>query len=176
MRDPTLVLSTGDQNDLDIAREIKAYVEKKNTTLPEGAKLTVWGDSSYYLNARLDMMISNLLIGSFLVFIVLALFLRIRIAFWVMLGIPISFFGAFIMMPLMGEWSVSINLISLFAFIMVLGIVVDDAIVIGESAYGEIQKYGHSTDNIIRGTMRVAMPATFGVLTTIAAFAPGQTG
>jgi multidrug efflux pump subunit AcrB len=167
-----MVKSTGNQNDLDIANEIRAYVDQKNQSLPQGAKLTVWGDSSYYLNARLDMMISNLLMGSLLVFIVLALFLRIRIAFWVMLGIPISFFGAFILMPLMGEWSVSINLISLFAFIMVLGVVVDDAIVIGESSYAEIQRYGHSTENIINGTMRVAMPATFGVLTTIAAFAP----
>ncbi len=167
-----MVKSTSDQNDLKIAAEIKAYVEEKNQALPQGAKLTVWGDTSYYLSARLDMMISNLLMGSLLVFIVLALFLRIKIAFWVMLGIPISFFGAFILMPLLGEWSVSINLISLFAFIMVLGIVVDDAIVIGESSYAEIQRFGHSTENIINGTMHVAMPATFGVLTTIAAFAP----
>ncbi len=166
------VESTGDQNDLAIAEEIKQYVKTKNKTLPEGAHLTIWGDSSYYLLARLDMMISNLLMGSLLVFLVLALFLRIKIAFWVMLGIPISFFGAFMIMPLLGEWSVTINLISLFAFIMVLGIVVDDAIVIAESAYAEISKYGHSTDNIIKGTMKVAMPATFGVLTTIAAFAP----
>ncbi len=166
------VQSTGDQNDLLIAQEIKDYVAKKNKALPKGVKLTIWGDSSYYLAARLTMMISNLLMGSLLVFLVLALFLRIRIAFWVMVGIPISFFGAFMVMPLLGEWSVSINLISLFAFIMVLGIVVDDAIVIGESAYSEITKYGHSTDNIVRGAMKVAMPATFGVLTTIAAFAP----
>jgi multidrug efflux pump subunit AcrB len=166
------VESTGDQDDLAIAKEIKKYVAEKNQHFPQGVKLSVWGDSSYYLSARLDMMISNLLIGSLLVFLVLALFLRIKIAFWVMLGIPISFFGAFMIMPLLGEWAVSINLISLFAFIMVLGIVVDDAIVIAESAYSEIAKYGHSTDNIIRGTMKVAMPATFGVLTTIAAFAP----
>jgi len=167
-----MVQSTGDQNDLAIAAEVRAYVEEKNATLPQGAKLTVWGDVSYYLSARLDMMISNMLIGAFLVFLVLTLFLRIKIAFWVMIGIPISFFGALMMMPLLGEWSVSINMLSLFAFIMVLGIVVDDAIVIGESAYAEIQQYGHSSDNIIRGTMRVAMPATFGVLTTIAAFMP----
>lgn len=167
-----MVQSTGDQDDLAIASEVKNYVKKKNTQLPKGAKLAVWGDSSFYLSERLDMMISNLLMGAILVFLVLALFLRIRIAFWVMLGIPISFLGAFILMPLLGEWSVSINLLSLFAFIMVLGIVVDDAIVIGESAYSEIERYGHSNDNIIRGTMRVAMPATFGVLTTIAAFAP----
>ena len=167
-----MVQSTGDQNDLEIADEVRKYVAQKNENLPQGAKLNVWGDVSYYLSARLDMMISNMLIGALLVFLVLALFLRIKIAFWVMLGIPISFFGAFLMMPLLGEWSVSINMLSLFAFIMVLGVVVDDAIVIGESAYAEIQQYGHSTDNIIRGTMRVAMPATFGVLTTIAAFAP----
>ncbi|MFT5759309.1 MAG: multidrug efflux pump subunit AcrB [Alteromonadaceae bacterium] len=166
------VQSTGDQNDLEIAAEVRAYVEKKNLSLPKGAELEIWGDSSFYLSERLDMMVANMLVGSLLVFLVLTLFLRIKIAFWVMLGIPISFFGAFIMMPLLGDWSVSINLLSLFAFIMVLGIVVDDAIVIGESAYSEIQRYGHSTDNIIRGTMRVAMPATFGVLTTIAAFAP----
>ena len=167
-----MVQSTGDQNDLEIAAQVRSYVDDKNSQLPKGAKLTVWGDSSYYLSERLDMMINNMLMGAFLVFMVLALFLRIKIAFWVMLGIPISFFGALLMMPLLGEWSVSINMLSLFAFIMVLGIVVDDAIVIGESAYAEIEKYGHSTDNVIRGTMRVAMPATFGVLTTIAAFTP----
>ncbi|MFD2167867.1 efflux RND transporter permease subunit [Thalassotalea euphylliae] len=167
-----MVQSTGDQNDIEIADAVKSYVEKKNKTLPQGAKLTAWGDSSYYLKERLDMMISNMLVGATLVFLVLTLFLRLRVAFWVMVGIPISFFGAFLLMPLMGEWSVSINLLSLFAFIMVLGIVVDDAIVIGESAYTQIQQSGHSTDNVIKGTMRVAMPATFGVLTTMAAFAP----
>ena len=167
-----MVESTGDQNDLEIAEQVRAYVQQKQNNLPDGVKLTIWGDSSYYLSARLDMMISNMLIGALLVFLVLTLFLRIKIAFWVMLGIPISFFGALMMMPLLGEWSVSINMLSLFAFIMVLGIVVDDAIVIGESAYSEIQHHGHSTDNVIRGTMRVAMPATFGVLTTMAAFTP----
>ncbi|SES64483.1 efflux RND transporter permease subunit [Thalassotalea agarivorans] len=167
-----MVQSTGDQDDLAIAKEVRQFVERKNTQLPDGAKVTVWGDTSFYLSERLDMMISNMFLGALLVFLVLTLFLRLRIAFWVMLGIPISFLGAFILMPLFGDWAVSINLLSLFAFIMVLGIVVDDAIVIGESAYSEIQRYGHSTDNVIRGTMRVAMPATFGVLTTIAAFAP----
>ncbi len=167
-----MVQSTGDQNDLEIAEEVKRYVEQKNKTLPPGAHIDVWGDSSYYLAERLNMMFSNLAMGALLVFVILTLFLRIRIAFWVMLGIPISFLGAFIVMPLLGEWSVSINLISVFAFIMVLGIVVDDAIVIGESVYTEIQQNGHSTDNVIKGTLKVAMPATFGVLTTIAAFAP----
>jgi len=166
------VKSTGDQNDLEIAETVKQYVERKSESLPEGVKLSVWGDSSYYLNARLDMMIDNMIVGAFLVFLVLTLFLRIRIAFWVMMGIPVCFLGAFIVMPNLGEWSVSINLLSLFAFIMVLGIVVDDAIVIGESIYSEISQHGHTTDNVIRGTHRVSVPATFGVLTTIAAFTP----
>jgi len=166
------VKSTGDQNDLAIAEEVRSYVDRKAESLPEGAKLAVWGDSSYYLKTRLDMMISNMIAGAALVFIVLALFLRIRIAFWVMMGIPVCFLGAFIVMPMLGDWSVSINMLSLFAFIMVLGIVVDDAIVIGESIYSEIRKTGHSVNNVIRGAHRVSMPATFGVLTTIAAFTP----
>ncbi len=166
------VKSTGDQNDLAIAEAVKNYIVEKNSQLPEGAKLDIWGDSSFYLKARLDMMIGNMIAGAILVFFVLALFLRIRIAFWVMMGIPVCFLGAFIIMPLLGDWSVSINMLSLFAFIMVLGIVVDDAIVIGESIYTEIREHGHSTDNVIRGAHKVSMPATFGVLTTIAAFTP----
>ncbi|MEW6997719.1 efflux RND transporter permease subunit [Colwelliaceae bacterium BS250] len=166
------VKSTGDQNDLAIAEHVKQYVADKQATLPEGVSLRIFADSSYYLSNRLDMMFENLMMGAFLVFLVLTLFLRIRIAFWVMLGIPISFLGAFMFMPLMGQWAVSVNMLSLFAFIMVLGIVVDDAIVIGESVYSEMQVNGHSLDNVIKGTQRVAMPATFGVLTTIAAFAP----
>ncbi len=167
-----VVESTANQNDLAIAKEVKEYVAAKQAQLPKGVSISIWGDSSYYLSERLDMMLSNLAIGAVLVFIVLTLFLRLRVAFWVMLGIPISFMGAVMLMPLAGEWAVSINLLSLFAFIMVLGIVVDDAIVIGESIYSEIEEKGHSTENVIQGTLNVAMPATFGVLTTIAAFTP----
>ena len=103
--------------------------------------------------------------------LVLALFLPLRLAFWVMMGLPVSFLGAFLFMPI-GFLDVTINLASLFAFILVLGIVVDDAIVVGESASAEIEKHGHTLDNVVRGVKRVAMPATFGVLTTIAAFLP----
>ncbi|WP_068544817.1 efflux RND transporter permease subunit [Thalassotalea crassostreae] len=166
------VRSTSNQNDLEIAKQVKEYVDKKTLELPEGVSVDVFGDSSYYLSERLDMMFTNLLAGAALVFLVLTLFLRVRVAFWVMVGIPICFFGAFMMMPLLGDWSVTVNMLSLFAFIMVLGIVVDDAIVIGESVYTEVQNKGHSVDNVIRGAHRVAMPATFGVLTTIAAFVP----
>ncbi|MGI9200167.1 MAG: efflux RND transporter permease subunit, partial [Woeseiaceae bacterium] len=98
-------------------------------------------------------------------------FLRMKVAAWVIIGIPITFLGALFLMP-HGPWPVTINMISLFGFIVVLGIVVDDAIIIGESIYTEIRAEGHTVDNVIKGAKRVALPATFGVLTTIAAFAP----
>jgi multidrug efflux pump subunit AcrB len=124
---------------------------------------------SYYLKGRLDMMVKNLVMGAALVFLTLALFLRLKLAFWVMVGLPIAFMGAFFLMPTV---DVTVNMLSLFGFILVLGIVVDDAIVIGESAYTNMRAKGHSVDNIVEGVLKVAVPATFGVLTTIAAFLP----
>tara|TARA_Y100000590_G_scaffold111221_1_gene126808 strand:+ start:1 stop:2223 length:2223 start_codon:yes stop_codon:yes gene_type:complete len=116
-------------------------------------------------------MSKNMLQGAILVFIVLSLFLRLKVAIWAVIGIPIAFFGALWLMPV-GPFPVTINMISLFGFIMVLGIVVDDAIIIGESIYTKIRADGHSIENVIKGAQKVALPATFGVLTTIAAFAP----
>ena len=119
----------------------------------------------------LGMMVKNLGMGALLVFVVLTLFLDIKLAFWVMVGLPLCFLGTFAMMttPMV---DISLNMISLFGFILVLGIVVDDAIIIGESAGSFSEKYGHSTDSVIAGAKRVATPATFGVLTTIVAFLP----
>lgn len=114
-------------------------------------------------------MTSNLLVGALLVFIILSIFLEIKLAFWVIVGIPICFLGAFALMPVIG---IDLNMMSLFGFIMVLGIVVDDAIIIGESAHNSIKKHGHSLDSVVHGAKRVATPATFGVLTTIVAFFP----
>ncbi|MDB2330678.1 efflux RND transporter permease subunit [Alteromonas sp.] len=163
------VSATKTQNTIPVAESVKAYIEQKNKSLPNGVSLEVLVDMTYYLNARLDMMLSNLFQGSILVALMLTLFLRFRLAVWVMIGLPVCFLGAVMLMPLFG---VSINILSLFAFIMVLGIVVDDAIVIGESAYTEIESKGGGIDNVVRGAKRVATPATFGVLTTIAVFAP----
>jgi multidrug efflux pump subunit AcrB len=117
------------------------------------------------------MMFKNMAQGALLVCIILSLFLRLKVAAWVIVGIPITFLGAMWLMPL-GPWPVSVNTISLFGFILVLGIVVDHAIIIGESIYTKIRADGHTLDNVIRGAKRVAMPATFGVLATIAGFAP----
>ncbi len=150
---------------------INKYVDDKASVLPQGVKLETWVDLTYYLNGRLNMMLDNMKSGAVLVFLMLALFLRVRLAFWVMMGLPVCFLGTLLFMP-MEFIGVTINVISLFAFILVLGIVVDDAIVMGESAHDEIEEHGHSTDNVIRGVKRVAMPATFGVLTTIAVFLP----
>ena len=165
------VLASGEQNELTTAAAVKKYVEEKSTSLPAGVKMDIWIDRSHYLMGRLKMMGGNMWQGALLVFIVLSLFLRIKVAAWVVVGIPITFLGTMWLMPV-GPWPVTINLMSLFGFIIVLGIVVDDAIIIGESIYTKIRADGHTLDNVIQGAHRVAIPATFGVLTTIAAFAP----
>ncbi|TYK65363.1 efflux RND transporter permease subunit [Colwellia echini] len=168
----TIFVGAADNQSItDIATVVNNYVAQKSTQLPQGVKLETWVDMTYYLEGRLSMMMDNMQSGAVLVFLMLAMFLRVRLAFWVMMGLPVCFLGTLLVMP-MEFVNVTINITSLFAFILVLGIVVDDAIVMGESAHEEIEKYGHSTDNVIRGVKRVAMPATFGVLTTIAVFVP----
>jgi len=159
------------QSITNVSKVVNKYVKDKADQLPQTVKLETWVDMTFYLQGRLDMMLSNMATGAVLVFIMLAMFLRFRLAFWVMMGLPVCFLGTLLVMPL--EFiDVTINITSLFAFILVLGIVVDDAIVMGESAHDEIEEKGHSTENVIRGVKRVAMPATFGVLTTIAVFVP----
>ncbi|MFO7551970.1 MAG: efflux RND transporter permease subunit [Haliea sp.] len=165
------VFAMGSQDIIDTANVTRAWVEQKQGQLPAAVTLDIWSDITYYLEGRLGMMVKNLAMGALLVFIVLALFLEIKLAFWVMLGIPVCFLGAMAMIntPYIHA---SLNMISLFGFILVLGIVVDDAIIMGESAYSEQERHGHSIDSVIDGVQKVAVPATFGVLTTIVAFAP----
>jgi len=172
MNSATFFIGAADNQSItDVAKVINQYIEHKADSLPAGVKLEPWVDMTFYLQGRLDMMLDNMKSGAVLVFLMLALFLRIRLAFWVMMGLPVCFLGTLLVMP-MEFVNVTINITSLFAFILVLGIVVDDAIVMGESAHAEIEDKGHTTENVIRGVKRVAMPATFGVLTTIAAFVP----
>ncbi|MCG7529909.1 efflux RND transporter permease subunit [Psychrobium sp. MM17-31] len=163
--------ASSDQSMTAIAEQVKKYIDLKKHELPQGVSLEPWVDMTFYLNGRLNMMLENMVSGGVLVFLMLALFLRLRLAFWVMMGLPVSFLGALFFMP-MEFVDQTINVTSLFAFILVLGVVVDDAIVVGESASDEIERKGHSLDNVVRGVKRVAVPATFGVLTTIAAFLP----
>ena len=170
--DPTLLVSvfrTGDQSALEIAGLVHEYVERTRPTLPEGISLTIWQDQSTVLNTRLTTMLRNGLGGFALVFLVLALFLELRLAFWVSLGIPISFLGAIMLMP---GLDVTVNVISLFAFILVLGIVVDDAIIVGENIYAHQERHGDGLRGAIEGGREIATPVVFAVLTTVAAFMP----
>jgi len=165
------VLASGGENELVTAAAVNEYIEKKSANLPDGVFMESWVNRSHYLEGRLELMTKNMVQGAVLVFLILTLFLRLKVAFWVIVGIPITFLGAIWLMP-HGPWPITINMISLFGFILVLGIVVDDAIIIGESVYTQIRADGHTLDNVVRGAKKVAVPATFGVLTTIAAFAP----
>lgn len=163
------VYRVGNENALTIADAVKSYIAEKNPEMPEGISLTTWQDDSLTLKDRLNLLIRNARTGFLLVFLVLALFLKLRLAAWVSIGMVVSFFGAFWLMPI---FDVSINMLSLFSFIMVLGIVVDDAIVIGENVYSHMQRGEKPELAAIRGTQRVATPVIFAILTSVAAFSP----
>ena len=165
------VQAVGDQNELDVTRAVREFVAARKTTLPSGVALEHWGDTSYYLQGRMSMMLKNMALGAVLVFVILGVFLHLKMAAWVIVGLPVAFLGAIMLLtaPLV---DVSLNVISLFAFILVLGIVVDDAIIVAESAFAETELHGYTPENVVRGAQKVAVPATFGVLTTIMAFIP----
>ena len=163
------VYRIGQQNAIEVADAVKDYIELQQNTLPAGFTLSYWDDDSEIVKSRLNTLISNALQGGFLVLLLLTLFLRPSIAFWVFIGIPVSFMGAFVFMPI---FDISLNIMSLFGFILVLGIVVDDAIVTGENIYRHSQFAESGLQAAIKGTEEVATPVTFGILTTIAAFLP----
>lgn len=163
------VYRVGDQNAIKLANTIKTYLKERQATLPEGVTLTYWRDNSKSIKARLATLTSSAVQSAILVFIILTLFLRLDLAFWIMLGIPVSFLGALWLMPEMG---VTLNMVSMFAFILVLGIVVDDAIVTGENIYSHVKRHGDPLRAAIEGTQEISVPVTFGVMTTVAAFSP----
>ena len=163
------VFRIGNQSAIDVADAVKNYIDERQDTLPQGFVLSYWDDDSEIVKSRLNTLITNALQGGFLVLLLLTLFLRPSIAFWVSIGIPVSFMGAFIVMPF---FDISINIMSLFGFILVLGIVVDDAIVTGENIYRHTQTASSGLEAAIKGTEEVATPVTFGILTTVAAFLP----
>ncbi len=163
------VYRVGKQNILDISREIHDYAENPISYIPDAISIDVWQDSSIYFKSRIDLLSENAISGLILVFIILLLFLRAQLSFWVCLGIPISFMGAFMMLP---YFDGSINMISLFAFILVLGIVVDDAIIVGENVFSKHRQGITGYRGAILGAQEVQKPVIFSVLTTIVAFAP----
>ena len=163
------VFRVGDQSAIEVAEAVYRYVEETAPALPDGVEMATFQDNARLLKSRIDLLVRNAMTGLVLVFVVLALFMRLRLAFWVTIGIPVSFLGAIATMPLL---DVSINMMSLFSFILVLGIVVDDAIVVGENIHATQTRTGERTSAAIRGTYQVLVPVAFGVLTTMAAFSP----
>ncbi|MDC0948083.1 efflux RND transporter permease subunit [Gammaproteobacteria bacterium] len=158
-----------DQSAIEVADAVKEYIVQQQALMPQGVSLSYWRDRSRIVKARLATLLDSAWQGGLMIFIVLALFLRFSLALWVCLGIPMSFMGALIVMP---ELGVSLNIISLFAFIVVLGVVVDDAIVTGENIYTHLKNTPDSLHAAIEGTREIALPVTMGVLTTAIAFVP----
>ncbi|HAR66845.1 MAG TPA: acriflavine resistance protein B, partial [Lentisphaeria bacterium] len=163
------IYSVGDQNAIDVTDKVKNYIETAQEHAPAGIAIDYWRDRSKIIRARLGTLWRSAWIGFICVTVLLCLFLRPSVAIWVCVGIPISFAGALLVLPLLGG---TINIISAFAFILVLGIVVDDAIVTGENIYTHLQRGEQGESAAIIGTKEVAVPVTFGVLTTAAAFVP----
>ncbi len=152
-----------------VAATVRAYADTLRSRLPPGVRVNVWNDDSEILEARIDLLLRNAAMGLVMVLVILALFLDLRLAFWVSLGIPISFLGSFL---LLGGTDLSINMITLFAFIVTLGMVVDDAIVVGERTYAMMDEGLTPMQAAVAAAREMAAPVTFAILTTVAAFAP----
>ena len=169
---PAVMLSVfrpGSQSTKDTSAAVHDYIDGLRPRLPDGIALTIWQDQSLAIDDRLAIMLRNGAAGLALVLVVLALFLEIRLAIWVSLGIPIAFLGAIALMPGLG---VSINMVSSFAFLLVLGIVVDDAIIVGENIYRHQRAEGDSLRGAVEGVREIYRPVIFAVLTTVVAFLP----
>ncbi len=163
------VFRTGEEKPIEVAAAVKEVMEKSLADLPPGISMDTWMDMSLMYQQRMDLLSRNALAGLVLVILILGLFLDMRLAFWVTLGIPISFLGAFLILP---STDVSLNMISLFAFIQVLGMVVDDAIVVGEAAYVRRQQGMSTLEAAIAGVREVAVPVCFAIITTIVMYIP----
>lgn len=159
----------GSEDILAITGAVMAYLDTSAQALPEGVKLTVWNDNSRLLEDRLATLLDSARQGFLMVLLLLALFLRPVLAFWVSVGVPVAFMGALYLTNYVG---LSIDGISLFGFILVLGIMVDDAIVVGESVHSRQREGGTPLVGSIEGTQRITIPVIFGVLTTICTFLP----
>ena len=163
------VYRVGSQDVREVADTVKQYVEDMRARLPNGISIDTWQDDSLILQSRMNLLMKSARIGLILVFLSLILFLDLKLAFWVTLGIPISFLGGFFLINQLG---LSINMVSLFAFIVVLGIVVDDAIVVGENIFS-CRKLGmEPLEAAITGVKEMSAPVIVSVVSTMVAFAP----
>ncbi|MBT4159949.1 MAG: efflux RND transporter permease subunit, partial [Gammaproteobacteria bacterium] len=164
-----IVSRVGDEDIITAAEAVKTYIKRKQSTLPKGVQISVWNDESIKLERRISALTKNAYAGLGLVLLVLTLFLRFKVAIWVAAGIPIAILGAIWVFPIAG---INISSLTVLAFILVLGIVVDDAIVVGERIFSHESVNRTHRDAAIAGTAEVIVPVVFGVLTTIAAFLP----
>ncbi len=163
------VTREGNQNAIEIADNVKSYIEDARKRMPDGVVIEYWNDRSKIVKGRIDLLLDNAQSSLILVLLCIGLFLRLESVFWIVVGLPVSFLGAFALMP---YFDITINISTLFGFILVLGIVVDDAIVISEHV-DTLRKQGmNPLTAAIEGTKRMAVPITFGVLTTVMAFLP----
>ena len=163
------VSRTSEQDIIEIANIARSYVENNKDKFPQDIDVAIWGDISTMVEDRIDLMLRNGLQGITLVFIALALFLNLRLAFWVALGIPISFMAAFLVL---NGFNQTINMISLFAFIMTLGILVDDAIIVGENVYTHYSRGKTPAAAVVDGLKEVGAPVVMAISTTVVAFSP----
>lgn len=164
------IFRVGEEQVLTIAQTAKDYIANEFLpTLEPGISATVWQDDSEVLQGRIDLLVNNAYTGLILVVICLALFLDFRLAFWSAVGIGVSFAATFIVLPYLG---VSINMMSLFGFILAIGIVVDNAIVVSENIYKNGEDGLSPPQAAERGTQRIAVPVIFSTLTTLVAFWP----
>ena len=172
------VYRVGDQSPLEVASAVEEVMEDFAPSLPPGVEMRVDSNAAADFQARLSLLVDNGWMGMLIVLVILALFLDLRLAFWVMSGMGVSFIGGLLFLP---AQDVSINMISMFAFLVVLGIVVDDAIVVGENIFERRQAGQSLREAAIGGTADIALPVIFSTLTTVVAFLPvlmlpGSTG
>ena len=163
------VFRIGNEDTIDVSKQVNAYLDNARLLLPEGIDLTVWRDSANELRVRLSVLMGTASGGLALVLLALALPLRFRLAMWVAAGIPIALLGTIMMF---GLFDITLSSLSVMGFILVLGIVVDDAIVVGERVYAHERESEDQRTAAINGTQEVAVPVIFGVMTTVAAFLP----
>jgi multidrug efflux pump subunit AcrB len=163
------VYSLGNESPADVAKTVRAFAEQLDGELPPTVRTATWNDRSQYFEGRLNLLLKNACIGLALVLIILGLLLEPKLAFWVAMGIPISFLGAFFLLP---GFDISLNMMSMFAFMVTLGMVVDDAIVVGENVFHLRKRGMPPLQASIAGARQMALPITFSIATTMAAFAP----
>ena len=148
---------------------MKAYLDDVKTRMPSGIELSLWRDNSQNVHDRLSTLLRDSILGALLVLLTLSMMLRPSLAGWVAVGIPVGFAGGLLSMYFFG---VTINRLTLFGFIVVVGIVVDDAIVCGENIYAHLTRGKNPLQAAIDGASEVGVPVVFGVLANVAAFTP----